>query len=106
MRRFEGYRRLVAALPCINCGIGGASQAAHPNTGKAKGRKQDDRLCFPLCHIGANACHWRFDLYELHGKERQRELEPVWAAQTRATLQAEACNDRSVRRVLERMETA
>lgn len=103
MTRSEPYRRLVAALPCIDCGIEGASQAAHPNAGKGLGIKADDLLCFPLCHEGANGCHRLFDLYALHGKQRQRELEPQWAAQTRARLEADAANDRSVRRVLERV---
>lgn len=105
MTRSEPYRRLVAALPCIACGIEGASQAAHPNSGKGLGIKTDDLLCFPLCHVGAADCHGRFDRYELHGKQRQREIEPQWAAQTRARLAADAANDRSVRRVLERVTT-
>lgn len=63
--RDENYRRLVATLPCFNCRIEGASQAAHPNTGKAKGRKADDLLCFPMCHVGAKDCHARFDQYKL-----------------------------------------
>ena len=32
--RSESYRRAVAALPCIHCGIAGYSQHAHANAGK------------------------------------------------------------------------
>ena len=78
----EAYRRMVAARPCINCGLEKRSQAAHPNTGKAKGMKADDRLCFPLCHVGGNSCHPRFDLYQLYGRLKQSELEPEWTLQT------------------------
>ena len=63
--RHEGYRRLVAALPCAHCRIEGASQAAHVNHGKAKASKVDDRLTFPLCHVGAKGCHPAFDEYRL-----------------------------------------
>jgi hypothetical protein len=65
----EEYRRLVAALPCKHCGIWGYSQAAHPNTGKAVGKKLiDDRECFPLCTVHPSpggggyvrGCHERF----------------------------------------------
>lgn len=63
--RSEAYRRLVAARPCINCGIEGYSQHAHENNGKGMGLKVDDRRGMPLCHVGANDCHGRFDRYEL-----------------------------------------
>jgi len=91
----EAYRKLVAALPCIHCGIHGYSQAAHPNTDKAGGKKLiDDRLCFPLCTVhpvGADfvrGCHERFDQGALFTKEARRELEPAWGAQTRAVIKA------------------
>lgn len=82
----EPYRRLVAALPCINCRLEGRSQAAHPNTGKGKGMKADDRLCFPLCHVEGNNCHGRFDLYQLYGRALQTDLEPHWALQTQRAI--------------------
>ncbi len=63
--RSEAYRRLVASRPCINCGIEGYSQHAHENHGKGMGLKVDDRRGMPLCHVGANDCHGRFDRYEL-----------------------------------------
>ena len=53
----EGYRRLVAAMPCKACGIEGYSQAAHvPPDGR--GIKQDDREIFALCctRSGINGC--------------------------------------------------
>lgn len=79
--RSEAYRRLVAALQCMVCGAM-PCQAAHPNTGKGLGLKTDDRECFPLCP----RCHARFDQGALFPKEARRELEPAWAAQTRAVI--------------------
>lgn len=97
----EPYRRLVASLPCIHCGIQSASQCAHPNSNKAKGAKADDRLCFPLCHVGANGCHRLFDLYQLGGREYQSAVEPVWAARTQALLRTDGSH--KVRKILEKV---
>ena len=47
--RSEAYRRAVASLPCIHCGIEGYSQCAHANTGKGTGTKSSDTESFPLC---------------------------------------------------------
>lgn len=101
--RSEAYRRLVASLPCIYCAVIGHSQAAHPNSGKAKGRKLCDLLCFPMCHEGANGCHARWDRRCIFGREQQAELEPVFAARTQALLRDMAQFDRSVARVLRRV---
>lgn len=86
----EGYRRLVAAMPCKVCGIAGISQAAHPNTGKGQGIKTDDRECFPLCcdQPGRAGCHPKFDQGALFTKAVRRELEPVWGADTRRAIEA------------------
>ena len=86
----EGYRRLVAALPCKLCGIAGHSQAAHPNTGKGAGTKTDDRLCFPLCcdRPGVRGCHPQFDQHALMSKAARREIEPAWGADTRRQILA------------------
>ena len=86
--RHEGYRRLVAALPCIHCGLWNCSQAAHPNYGKAKGRKTDDRLCFPLCCVRplVSGCHVRHDNYNLLPLERLQRTEVEWAIKTQATI--------------------
>lgn len=86
----EGYRRLVAALPCKACGIAGISQAAHPNTGKGAGIKTDDRECFPLCcdQPGRRGCHPQFDQGAMFDKPTRRALEPVWGADTRRQITA------------------
>lgn len=87
--RHEGYRRLVAALPCILCGVEGRSQCAHgPALGK--GIKCDDRLTMPLCAAapGHPGCHTGFDQY----KELDRQSRRAWmesaAAKTRARIRA------------------
>lgn len=99
--RSEPYRRLVASLPCIRCGMEGASQAAHANSGgKAKGAKNCDLTCFPLCHVGANGCHAAWDQYKCGGRDAQAELEPIYADATQTVLLAHARHDLSIARVL------
>lgn len=101
--RDEDYRRLVAALPCVLCGIGGSSQCAHPNAGKAKGLKACDLLTFPLCHEGANGCHRAWDAYQAGGRDAQAEAEPELAKLTQDALIQRAAFDPKVRRVLVRV---
>ena len=79
--RSEEYRRLVAALPCKNCGIVGYSQAAHlPPDGK--GIKQDDRQIFPLCctRVGITGCHSDYDQYRMFTRPVAMEVGLAWAA--------------------------
>ena len=93
--RSEAYRRAVATLPCVICGVPGYSQCAHSNSGKGAGIKASDLDSFPLCtvHPGADGklvqgCHENFDRGALFTKAVRRELEPVWAADTRRKLLA------------------
>lgn len=85
--RHEGYRRLVASLPCMWCGRPGRSNHAHENSGKGKGMKVDDRRAMPLCvdDLGTGGCHSAFDNYALidGGKEAHAELGRLMAARTR-----------------------
>lgn len=85
--RSEAYRRLVAALPCIFCGIDGHSQAAHPPP-TGKGIKQSDLDCFPLCcaRPGLIGCHANFDQYMLYSGDETRTMAQHWAEQTRQTI--------------------
>lgn len=81
-RRSEPYRRWVASLRCSHCSVQSFSQAAHPNKGgKAKGRKQDDGLCFPLCcdRPGIVGCHTQHDQYRLLPAETISNAEETWA---------------------------
>jgi hypothetical protein len=85
----EPYRRIVAAMPCVVCGIHGYSQAAHPPP-TAKGRKEDDRLTFALCTIHpdasgqlVNGCHFEFDQMQMVPREDMRSVAGHWAKQTR-----------------------
>jgi hypothetical protein len=90
--RHEGYRRLVASLPCKLCGIHGFSQCAHSNLGKGMGTKADDRESFPLCAahpvLGGlvPGCHASLDQGAMFTKSERRALEPAWAADTRRTI--------------------
>lgn len=88
--RSEPYRRVVAARPCIHCGIQGYSQHAHENEGKAKGTKVDDRRAMPLCCAwpGNEGCHVAFDQYRLlpGGRDAHHAAGRAWAAQTRAAI--------------------
>lgn len=72
------YRRLVAQLPCLWCGISGYSQYAHLNYGKGMSMKTDDRTGFPLCcsRPGIEGCHVAYDQYRLlegGGREAHRK---------------------------------
>jgi hypothetical protein len=86
--RDEGYRRLVAALPCVNCGVHGFSQAAHPNLGKGWGIKAGDDKCFPLCADRPliRGCHSAFDQGAMFEKADRRSVELRWIEQTRRAL--------------------
>jgi len=88
--RSQQYRRAVASLPCAICGVHGYSQAAHANTGKGMGMKACDLTCFPACgpRPGFQGCHAALDQGALFLKAVRRELEPVWAADTRSKVQS------------------
>jgi hypothetical protein len=87
--RSKLYRQTVAALPCVNCGIWGYSQAAHPPP-TGKGIKESDLDCFPLCCVrpGITGCHQDFDLYRLITPEYMREQASQWKAETQAKIKA------------------
>lgn len=89
----EGYRRLVAARPCINCGRAGRSQHAHENEQKGKSLKLDDRRAMPLCcdEPGMEGCHTQFDQYRLlpGGRAAHVEQGRAWSAQTRSAILAD-----------------
>ncbi|WP_225981521.1 hypothetical protein [Paracidovorax avenae] len=82
--RSENYRRLVASLPCMACGVPGLSQCAHANTGKGMGLKVCDLESFPLCsdRPGTPGCHSLFDQGALLPKAARRAIEPAWIADT------------------------
>ena len=94
--RSEPYRRLVAALPCANCGIEGYSQAAHPPP-TGKGIKESDLECFPLCCVrpGVNGCHADFDQYRLAPKADMRKLAWRWMGDTQYLLRTAGYDLRS-----------
>ena len=79
--RSEAYRRAVASLPCIACGIQGYSQAAHLPP-EAKGMKQSDLLTFPLCctRVGIAGCHQDYDQYRLFPRAAAMAVGRAWAA--------------------------
>lgn len=75
--RNEKYRRLVASLPCVVCGIEGRSQAAHSNLsmhGKAMSLKASDAAIFPLCadEPGRQGCHSLFDQHKLANSKTEK----------------------------------
>lgn len=89
--RSEPYRRLVAQLPCIWCGICGYSQHAHLNLGKGMGLKTDDRTGFPLCcsRPGIEGCHVAYDQYRLiegADSDLHHEYGLEWGRITRHTI--------------------
>jgi hypothetical protein len=86
--RNRAYRELVASLECYHCRLHGHSQAAHPNTGKAKGVKACDSLIFPMCCVSGNDHHRQFDQYELVPRVDMAAFEEAAHRWTVATLQA------------------
>ena len=88
--RSEAYRRLVAAMPCVICGMVGYGQAAHGSAGKGMGIKASDLELFCLCadRPGVRGCHSLLDQGALFTKAVRRELEPVWAADTQRRIKA------------------
>lgn len=88
--RSEKYRRAVAELPCIYCGLHGRSQAAHANAGKGRGIKTGDETCFPLCAArpGFEGHHVAFDQYRLLAGGRQAHVDAgeEWGRRTRRVL--------------------
>jgi hypothetical protein len=89
--RSEAYRRLVASMPCIHCGIEGYSQAAHSDAGadgKGGGIKADDDTCYPACgpRPGHPGCHWLLGTSGHFPRELKRSIERLYAQHTRETL--------------------
>ena len=84
--RSEAYRRWVASLPCLACGVEGFSQAAHANYGKGMALKTCDLQTFALCgpHCGMPGCHQRHDLCDGMTRDERRELEQRYVQQTQA----------------------
>lgn len=86
--RSRAYREAVASLECYHCRLHGHSQAAHPNTGKTKGVKACDSLCFPMCCVSGNDHHRQFDQYELVPRADMQAYEEAAHRWTVATLLA------------------
>jgi hypothetical protein len=84
--RDKSYRKRVAELRCIACGIEGQSQAAHGPT-LGRGIKCSDLDTFLLCadSPGRIGCHRRFDQYDRPAEDRRAQADK-WAEQTRQTL--------------------
>lgn len=82
--RSEPYRRLVASLPCISCGVEGFSNHAHGNQGKGMALKACDLFAFPLCvdRPGRVGCHTGLDQGAMFPREVRREVEQEWARRT------------------------
>ena len=88
--RSAAYRRAVASLPCVICGVPGYSQAAHGSGAgtaacKGMGLKSCDLTCFPACAL---KCHPALDQGALFTKAARHALEPVWAADTQRKIHA------------------
>ncbi|AHG63165.1 hypothetical protein [Advenella mimigardefordensis] len=82
--RSARHQRLVAALPCVNCGLEGMTQAAHSNYGKGMGIKACDSQLMALC---VN-CHREHDQGGIFGSKFERwQKEASLVQATRAELQ-------------------
>lgn len=81
------YRRLVASLPCVMCGVENRSQAAHPRS-HGRGMKAHDTLCVPLCadSLGIRGCHSLVDQSVLGTVEEIGAMFVQWDIETKAKL--------------------
>jgi hypothetical protein len=91
--RSEAYRRWVAELPCICCGIEGYSNCSHSNLaehGKGKSMKASDENSFALCvaHGGHQGCHALFDAGLDYTKDERNALCVLWVELTQAKAKA------------------
>jgi hypothetical protein len=91
--RSEAYRRWVAELPCICCGIEGYTQCAHSNLaihGKGDHLKASDENTFPLCipHGDHQGCHAPFDSGLEYTKDERNALCVLWVELTQAKAKA------------------
>jgi hypothetical protein len=104
--RDEAYRRYVAALPCLLCGVVGYSQAAHADRGKGLGMKACDTTCYPLCgtRTGEPGCHWLVGTSGRVPRERRREIEERGGRETQLTLIAMSASDKKLAMVLVRVK--
>jgi hypothetical protein len=84
----EKHRRLIASMPCANCGVEGYSQAAHTNEGKGGGIKTSDATCIPLCCTRPDipGCHHEYDRGTMWSRDEKRELARGWLIKTLTTL--------------------
>lgn len=100
--RSEGYRRLVAALPCIACGVEQLSQCAHACGERGLGQKASDLETFALCATrpGEPGCHVRHDQLIGLTLETRREREKLYVRRTQAILIESSWDDRRARAVL------
>lgn len=100
--RSEPYRRLVASLPCAECGIEGYSQAAHAEQGKGLAIKSCDLTCVPLCgpRPGILGCHYAYGQGALYPRETRRILERMNAGETIYKLRELAKCDKHAAKVL------
>lgn len=83
--RSEKLRRVVASLPCVNCGRHGDTQAAHSNLsehGKGMSLKASDAAIMALC----TQCHRDFDQGKALTKADRREFTYRWITATHIAL--------------------
>lgn len=105
--RSEPYRRLVASLPCIACGVVGRSNHAHSNTGKAKAMKNDDRDAFPLCvdqpgKVGCHTMHDQRRMFKGATDDFYRNVERGWISRTKRILRTKALYDPAIRKIVDK----
>ena len=96
--RSTEYRKWVATLPCIACGVEGFTQVAHSNQAKhGTGRsiKASDEYTFPLCcpRVFSLGCHVEHDACLDMSKDERDALEDEYIAKTWARAEAEGWHE-------------
>jgi hypothetical protein len=103
--RSEAYRRAVAALPCLRCGIEGHTQAAHGDAGKGLSLKSSDLTCYPLCgpHDGEPGCHYVIGMTGTLSKAERRWFEEQSMKEAQEKLKRNSEHDPKLRGLLIRL---
>jgi hypothetical protein len=79
----KAFLRWISEQACMACKIEMSSQAAHLHRygEKSKSKKVSDSQARPLCHEGANNCHYKVDRYIIwNSGEREEAIDlPIYA---------------------------
>lgn len=98
--RSKKHRKLIASMPCCECGSETGVQAAHANYSKGMGIKACDSQIFPLC----NFCHEWLDRSGKLTREGRRNYERTAVDGTRRLLKISGQWSEEIEKAFQRAE--